>query len=74
MTNSHRMHKCPVRDCEMLVPYRKFACPQHWAILPSSHQAAIYAGYSIGPLSDPHLDAMSAARQWYRENLGRASA
>jgi hypothetical protein len=70
----YRMHKCPVRDCGMLVEYRKFACHQHWAVLPSSHKAAIYAGYTIGPLSEPHLDAMRIARQWFRENLGRANA
>lgn len=59
-------HSCP-GGCGAAVARNKFADPACWSRLPRELQTPITSAYRRGDFH-AHVDAMMAARQWYRAN------
>lgn len=62
-----RTHECP-GGCGRAVPNRLFACGDCWGRLPRDLQRPIVATAGQNLLSQPRMDAIGDAMQFYSES------
>lgn len=55
-------HQCPRTGCTELVINWLYACPRHWAQLPTHVQAAVYQTAGLRTLHPDRRAAIAAAR------------
>jgi hypothetical protein len=65
MSLPREQHRCPRRGCTKVVPNAIFACPEHWAELPSAIKKEIYRTAHLMILHpDRRAVFLAADRAW----------
>lgn len=64
------VHLCHARPyCTIEVPRNRYACLEHWLMLPKDMRDAIWKGWNEDRLGVGHLEAMKEATVWLHSKL-----
>ena len=62
-------HQCPAPACERRLPFRIFACPAHWRMLPFALRRDLTAAWNRTGAGTDYGAARLACVEWLRDNL-----